>query len=164
MNKPRKKNRTYARYRWREKHKKQYTFTKTKFAVGFVISVLTSVFLGSYFDKYGKIVIDQSVEAIAEAWEEPEPIPAVAAKTEAEDDTASVPSDIDSLDARAKAVNIGPIDPPLSSENRVRSRLTEPKVELLAPSGALDSGNLDSGALDSSALDSGEEMEAGLYE
>jgi hypothetical protein len=54
----------YARYRWREKHKKQYTFTKTKFFVGFVLSVVTSVFIGSYMDKYGRVVLKQTVSAI----------------------------------------------------------------------------------------------------
>ncbi|MCB0322458.1 MAG: hypothetical protein KDD69_02760 [Bdellovibrionales bacterium] len=64
MPKKKKKNRSYARYRWREKHRKQYTFTKTKFVVGFLVSVLTSVFLGSYFDHYGRIVLHQLAEAV----------------------------------------------------------------------------------------------------
>lgn len=68
--KKKKKKKAYGRYRWREKHKKQYTFTKTKFIVGFLISVLTSVFLGSYFDHYGGIVLRQTMAAAKTAWQD----------------------------------------------------------------------------------------------
>lgn len=61
---------SYARYRWREKHKKQYTFTKTKMFVGFIISVLMSIFIGTYMENYGRLVLKQSVDAIASIFEE----------------------------------------------------------------------------------------------
>jgi hypothetical protein len=58
-----KKNSYYKRQQWREKHKKQYTFTKTKMVAGFFLSVLSSIFLGAYFDRYGHVVLTQVVEA-----------------------------------------------------------------------------------------------------
>ena len=100
-----KKNRTYARYRWREKHKKQYTFTKTKFVAGFFLSLLTSVFLGSYFDKYGSMVLHQSVEAIATAMNDSSP----ANESTKESMNASdrqAETDMETLAERAKAVTM----------------------------------------------------------
>ena len=58
-------NKSLERYKWREKHRKQYTFTKTKMVVGFFISVSTSILLGSYLDKYGKVALEQSVHAVS---------------------------------------------------------------------------------------------------
>ena len=58
-------NKALKRYKWREKHRKQYTFTKTKMIVGFVISVATSISLGSYLDKYGQVAFKQSSNIIA---------------------------------------------------------------------------------------------------
>ena len=58
-------NKTLKRYKWREKHRKQYTFTKTKLIVGFFISVSTSIMLGSYLDKYGEVAIKQSSNALS---------------------------------------------------------------------------------------------------
>ncbi len=113
------KNKAYARYRWREKHKKQYTFTKTKFVVGFLISLFTSIFLGSYFDKYGSIVLRQSAEAIRSAWaedsgagENPSDLAQGASSpTQPQSpslDEALSSEDIEALEQRAKAVLISP--------------------------------------------------------
>ncbi len=69
---------SYKRYQWREKHKKQYTFTKTKMVAGFFLSVLSSIFLGAYFDRYGHIVLTQVVEAYQTASaDEPVSAPAI---------------------------------------------------------------------------------------
>ena len=59
------KNKALDRYKWREKHRRQYTFTKTKMVVGFFISVSTSILLGSYLDKYGKVALKQSSTVIS---------------------------------------------------------------------------------------------------
>jgi len=53
-------NKALEKYKWREKHRRQYTFTKTKMVVGFFISVTTSILLGSYLDKHGKVALKQS--------------------------------------------------------------------------------------------------------
>ena len=60
-------NKALKRYQWREKHRKQYTFTKTKIVVGFIISVSTSIMLGSYFDKYGKVAFKQGIDVVGTA-------------------------------------------------------------------------------------------------
>ena len=57
------RGRAFSRYLFREKHKKQYTFTKTKLIVGFVLSVITSIFLGSYLENYGPTIIKQGISA-----------------------------------------------------------------------------------------------------
>lgn len=121
--KHKKKNKSYARYRWREKHKKQYTFTKTKFVAGFLISLFTSIFLGSYFDKYGSIVLRQSLDAIRSAWaedsgEQEQPVSTAAAeegseklseeRAELEHVVESNEQDIESIEQRAKAVRVSP--------------------------------------------------------
>ena len=58
------KGRALSRHIFREKHRKQYTFTKTKFIVGFVTSVLTSIFLGDYLTQYGPKIAEQLLGAI----------------------------------------------------------------------------------------------------
>lgn len=58
------KPRAYSRYLFRERHKKQYVLTKTKLVVGFCLSLMGSVFVGSYFEKYGPVIIHQSISAI----------------------------------------------------------------------------------------------------
>lgn len=60
-------NKALMRYKWREQHRKQYTFTKTKLFVGFIISVTTSILLGSYFDKYGKVAFKQGIDVVGSA-------------------------------------------------------------------------------------------------
>ena len=57
-------NKALKRYQWREKHRKQYTFTKTKLIIGFIISVTTSVVLGSYFEKYGKVAFTEGIDIV----------------------------------------------------------------------------------------------------
>lgn len=58
------KARSYSRYLFQERHRKQYVLTKTKLIVGFGISLLGSIFVGSYFERYGPIIIHQTVTAI----------------------------------------------------------------------------------------------------
>lgn len=50
----------YNRYRMREKFRRQYTFTKTKAFVGFVLSAVFSILLSAYFDRYGLIIWNQT--------------------------------------------------------------------------------------------------------
>ncbi|GEM_PF-4831664 len=46
----------YNRYLKRERTKRQFTFTTTKAFVGFVVSVIFSVSLSAYFDRYGAVM------------------------------------------------------------------------------------------------------------
>ena len=59
----------YNRYLKRERHRRQYTFTKTKAAVGFLLSALFSISLNSYFDRYGPVIIDNTKTAVASVFE-----------------------------------------------------------------------------------------------
>jgi len=58
------KGRAFSRHIFREKHRKQYTFTKTKFVIGFITSVITSIFLGDYLTQYGPKIADELLTAI----------------------------------------------------------------------------------------------------
>ena len=53
-----------SRYLYQERHKKQYALTKTKLAVGFLISLCGSVFGGTYLERYGPVILDQAGSAI----------------------------------------------------------------------------------------------------
>ena len=59
------RGRALSRHIFREKHKRQYTFTKTKLVVGFFISLFTSIFLGSYLETHGLTILRQSFTALA---------------------------------------------------------------------------------------------------
>jgi len=50
----------YNRYLKRELHRRQYTFTKTKAFIGFILSTIFSIIFGAYFDRYGPIIIKQT--------------------------------------------------------------------------------------------------------
>ena len=56
----------YNRYLKREKYKRQYTFTKAKAVIGFFLSVITSVSLSAYFDRYGGVIIKHVKELFHE--------------------------------------------------------------------------------------------------
>jgi hypothetical protein len=58
--------RAYSRYLFRNKHRKQYTMTRGKLIVGFFLSLLSSIFLGSYFEKYGPLLIEQLEFALSD--------------------------------------------------------------------------------------------------
>ena len=47
----------YNRYLKREKYKRQFTFTRTKAVIGFLLSVMVSVSLSAYFDRYGPVIV-----------------------------------------------------------------------------------------------------------
>lgn len=51
------------RHRLQSLNKKQYTFTNTKAAIGFVISAVFSIFFSHYFEKHGALIFDQTVQA-----------------------------------------------------------------------------------------------------
>lgn len=62
----------YNRYRKREQIKRQFTFTKTKAFVGFLLSAAFSICLSAYFERYGVIIYErvktlagQSLESMA---------------------------------------------------------------------------------------------------
>ena len=54
----------YNRYRMRERYRRQYTFTKTKAFIGFVLSAAFSILLSAYFDRYGVIILKETKAAL----------------------------------------------------------------------------------------------------
>ena len=55
----------YARHLWREKHRRAYTFTKTRLLASFIISLSSSVFLDSYYERLGDTLIDRGKDVLA---------------------------------------------------------------------------------------------------
>ena len=58
------KSRALARYLFRLRHQKRYSFTKTKMAIGFVVSLFTSIYFGTYFEEHGLEVVRQAYHAV----------------------------------------------------------------------------------------------------
>ena len=52
----------FNRYLKREKYKRQFTFSKTKAVIGFILSVIVSVSLSAYFDRYGPVIMKHMKE------------------------------------------------------------------------------------------------------
>ncbi len=57
----------YNRYRKRERLKRQYTFTKTKVVVGFILSAAFSICLSTYFERYGFLIYRQVKTVVAQS-------------------------------------------------------------------------------------------------
>lgn len=57
----------YNRYRRRERFKRQYTFTRTKAVVGFLLSALFSITLSAYFDRYGLVIFRQVKQVVKQS-------------------------------------------------------------------------------------------------
>jgi len=47
----------FNRYRKRERYRRQYTFTKAKAVIGFILSAIFSISLSPYFDRYGPVIM-----------------------------------------------------------------------------------------------------------
>lgn len=47
----------FNRYRKKEKLKRQYTLTRSKAIIAFLLSALFSVFLSAYFERYGRLIL-----------------------------------------------------------------------------------------------------------
>ena len=56
----------YNRFRKKARLKRQYTFTKSKMAVGFVLSTFFSIMLSPYFERYWPVLVEQTGWAIME--------------------------------------------------------------------------------------------------
>lgn len=50
-------------YRRRDRLRRQYTFTKTKAAIGFILSAVFSITLSTYFENYG-VALYQQVKGV----------------------------------------------------------------------------------------------------
>lgn len=73
----------YNRYRAREKFRRVYTFTRTKALIAFVLSTIFSIFLSSYFDRYGRLIFKKTSKGVGELIETKVSIPTPSAKLEA---------------------------------------------------------------------------------
>ena len=54
----------YNRFRKKAQLRRQYTFTKSKMFVGFVLSTFFSILLSPYFERYGPKLLSQTRAAI----------------------------------------------------------------------------------------------------
>lgn len=72
----------YNRHVTKAKDIRRYTFSHTKVMIGFLLSVVVSIFLGTYFERYGTKMIKSLIAAVnakpavhmAEPVDEPEEI------------------------------------------------------------------------------------------
>ena len=86
------RGRAFSRHIFREKHRRQYTFTRTKLAIGFCVSLITSIFLGTYFEQFGGTIIKQSVSAVASAVQDEPLLPKATAEAEIPLETEPAPA------------------------------------------------------------------------
>lgn len=128
------KARAYSRYLFTERHKKQYVLTKTKLVVGFTLSLMGSVFVGSYFERYGPIIIHQAITAARAIFSdtpadepakvagvEPAPIAdppetAAPAAAETQEEMSTLENRVKSIQVNSKKANASP-SPASAAEN-----------------------------------------------
>lgn len=69
------RSRAFARYLFRRRHQKRYSFTRTKMVLGFVISLFTSIIFGTYLEANGIPILKQTYQAIISPAETPPSTP-----------------------------------------------------------------------------------------
>ena len=65
------RSRAFARYLFRRRHQKRYSFTKTKMILGFFFSLFTSIIFGTYLEAHGWPILKQAYYAISSAEQSP---------------------------------------------------------------------------------------------